>query len=404
VQVELETARRDLRVADEEVRSWRAAVVRLLESERTRGWQRERLADVLPVPVVVTDAEGTILTANVAAASALGMRKGGLVGMALSDFLSLESGAELERRLKIAVAERSTFRQVVALSTGSGTTRSAELAANVFHDAGARVTEVTCVLLETDDGVEWAVHNPVVAGAFVELSELPLHRVGLAASVKQVAGVFERVLGTDTSVSVTVGPPLEPELVAATSKLAQLADGAQMVASDGPSLTAWEERRAMKVGDLGTDGRWRRFAALADPYGVRSVLCMPIVAQSPLGATERKPVGVLNLYSKEAHSFDGVSGVIAEQLVAAMAAVLQEIYRSATLQDTVRSLTTALESRATIEQAKGVIIAAAGVDAEEAFARLVKMSRATNVKLRVLASQIVLEASGRGAGSDGTPG
>lgn len=399
---ELESVHRELRVACEEARSQRAEVARLLESDRTGRRQRERLVAVLPVPVVVTDAGGLIRSGNAAAASVLNVRVDRFVGRPLSSFVLAEHRPELRRRLSAAVSDGSSFRQVVSLAPRRGMHHSIELVANVSRDAARDAVEVTWVLLGSDGGAVQrlpALHRPTVTSALVELSELPLHRIGRAASVRRVAEICGRALGTDTAVSVTVGPPLEPELVATTSKLAQLVDGAQMVSLEGPAVKAWEEQGAVKVGNLATDARWPRFAALATPTGLRSVLSLPITTLSLPVTTGEDLLGVLNVYSAEVDSFDGALGIIAEQLVAAMAAVLREIDLNATLEGTVRALSSALESRATIEQAKGVIMTRAGVDADEAFARLVKMSRDGNVKLRVLAARIVQEAAGgrRGA-------
>ncbi|KIA64374.1 hypothetical protein FG87_14085 [Nocardia vulneris] len=44
-----------------------------------------------------------------------------------------------------------------------------------------------------------------------------------------------------------------------------------------------------------------------------------------------------------------------------------------------------------IEQAKGALMLAYGIDAEQAFGLLRKRSQATNVKLRSLAAQLIAE-------------
>ena len=56
-------------------------------------------------------------------------------------------------------------------------------------------------------------------------------------------------------------------------------------------------------------------------------------------------------------------------------------------------LRSALTSRATIDQAKGVLIAEHGCSPEAAFCRLVKMSQNSNVRLRDVASAIVYQAT-----------
>ena len=63
-----------------------------------------------------------------------------------------------------------------------------------------------------------------------------------------------------------------------------------------------------------------------------------------------------------------------------------------------RDITAAAEGRGPIEQAKGILIAAHGVSADEAFARLKQVSNDKNVRLRGLASVVVDEA-GRAGGA-----
>ncbi|MDT5251482.1 MAG: hypothetical protein QOH07_422, partial [Mycobacterium sp.] len=52
----------------------------------------------------------------------------------------------------------------------------------------------------------------------------------------------------------------------------------------------------------------------------------------------------------------------------------------------------ALDSRAVIDQAVGIIRSRSGVSAEDAFSRLVRMSQNENVKLREVAARLVEEA------------
>ncbi|GAA2094520.1 hypothetical protein GCM10009841_05050 [Microlunatus panaciterrae] len=60
----------------------------------------------------------------------------------------------------------------------------------------------------------------------------------------------------------------------------------------------------------------------------------------------------------------------------------------------VSQLREALTSRATIEQAKGIIMAQLGCGAEEAFDHLTSMSQHTNVRLRDVAAALVYQAAG----------
>ena len=58
-----------------------------------------------------------------------------------------------------------------------------------------------------------------------------------------------------------------------------------------------------------------------------------------------------------------------------------------------------IQSLPTIEQAKGILMARFGVDADVAFALLVRWSQASNVKLRVICTSLV-EAPGRAGALD----
>lgn len=393
---DLESAHEELRVADEEIRAQRVEVARLLESHRTGRWQHERLIQMLPVAVVVTDAHGLVRSCNAAAESLLHLRVDRLVGLPLVSFVLTEDRSALRRRLSAAARERSSFRQVVGLVPRGGGAASAELVGSVSYDPITDVTEVTWVLIP-DGGTEFGLPagvRPTAAAALVELSKLPLHRMARAASVQRMAEICAEALRPDGAVSVTIGTPREPQIVATTSKLAQLLDGAQIAALEGPGIEAWEERRVVEVADLSEGTPWPHFAELAVGSGVRSVLSLPISAGSAA-------VGVLTVCSAEVHGFEGGLREVVELLVAGVGAVLHEIDLKAELEGTARTLSTALESRATIEQAKGVLMAQAGIGADEAFARLVKLSRDSNVKLRVLAARIVQEAARRRPGNEG---
>jgi AmiR/NasT family two-component response regulator len=58
-------------------------------------------------------------------------------------------------------------------------------------------------------------------------------------------------------------------------------------------------------------------------------------------------------------------------------------------------LETALVSRATIDQAKGMLMAFAGWAADEAFAELAGVSQDTNVKLALIAGRLVDDVTAR---------
>ncbi|KAE8765297.1 ANTAR domain-containing protein [Georgenia thermotolerans] len=385
----LESAQEELRAADEEVRAQQAELARLAESHRMGRWQHERLLAVLPAAIVTTDATGVLRSVNAAAAALLGLRVDRLVRKPLFALVDAPDRPELRRRLTAAVDDAGSFRQVVTLFGRHRQAVRVEADVTVVLDPDASSAEATWVLLPTEEEsgrLVTAGYRHALAHALVRLTELPLRRHDRRSDLEEVADICAQALGEGAAVSVTAGEPVRPEVVATTSAFAQAVDGAQMVAQEGPCQAAWQGHETVVVQDLEHDARWPRFTARSRGTGARSVLAVPVEV-----GDER--VGVLNVYAPGAHAWDAERVEVAELLASAAAAAVHEIDLKAELEDLARNLGAALDSRATIDQAKGILMATFSCDAEEAFRRLVKMSRDSNVKLRTLAARIVTQTA-----------
>jgi GAF domain-containing protein len=181
--------------------------------------------------------------------------------------------------------------------------------------------------------------------------------------------------------SITTVDERGPHTSAFTDVEAVLLDEAQYRHGDGPCLAAIRHHGVEQV-DARTDTRWPPFNETACALDVLGCLSVPLIAGEAA-------VGGLNLYSKAVAQFDDDSRqtatLFADQLgvAAARAALLTD---AATM---VEHLRRAMESRAVIEQAKGIIIAAQRCTPEQAFTILVRASQNRNRKLRDIAADIV---------------
>ena len=72
--------------------------------------------------------------------------------------------------------------------------------------------------------------------------------------------------------------------------------------------------------------------------------------------------------------------------------MFQRIESTRALRDMVTNLRQALSSRSVIDQAKGILMARHGYDADEAFAALSELSQQENVKVRDLAVLLTEQA------------
>src|SRR4051794_21252888 len=167
-------------------------------------------------------------------------------------------------------------------------------------------------------------------------------------------------------------------------------DQTQYDTGDGPCLAAMREQQSHLIDSTKEPGRWQAFRDTAYAHGILSTLSLP------LATTDHKPLGALNLYSTRARGFTAGDVKTAMQFSMQAAVVLANANAYSDALALSERLTDAMEHRATIEQAKGMLMAAGGCTSEHAFQILVKASQRENVKLRDLALRMVDDAVHRG--------
>jgi len=165
------------------------------------------------------------------------------------------------------------------------------------------------------------------------------------------------------------------EVVAATSPVPRQLDQLQQREGAGPCLDAARGQVVIRIEDVATDARWPPFAEQATAAGVRSMLCLPLHIDTSV-------FGTLSVYADTPRAFKDVTESVARVLAVLAAITLSESRGRANLER-------ALESRDLIGQAKGIIMQARRVTAEEAFALLVRRSQETNTKLLDVAEAVV---------------
>ena len=169
--------------------------------------------------------------------------------------------------------------------------------------------------------------------------------------------------------------------VASTGPLAEQADQRQYQQDTGPCLESMRTGTVVRVDDMAAEERWTPFPAQAAELGVRSSLSLPLVV-------EGRSRGALNLYATEPRVFGADEATAyrwAERATGALAVAL----RIADSDSRAESLLGGLDTRATIGQAVGLLMAQEQVPAERAFDLLRIASQRRNVKLRDVAAGVV---------------
>ncbi len=162
-------------------------------------------------------------------------------------------------------------------------------------------------------------------------------------------------------------------------------DGVQYASHEGPCVTAIETGEATTFDGASPPGHWPDFTRAALGSGVASVLSMPLTVQG-------RTLGALNLYSHLAGAAGNWDREAATGFVAHASVALANAVAFADSTRTARQLEAALLTRDLIGQAKGILMAREGCDADEAFGRLRSMSQKANRKLRDIASEVAESA------------
>ncbi|MGW8538689.1 ANTAR domain-containing protein [Rhodococcus qingshengii] len=170
---------------------------------------------------------------------------------------------------------------------------------------------------------------------------------------------------------------------AATSQTVAVVDQLQYRSGSGPFIDAAGSEEVVAADQEAALARWPGFATEAATSGVLSFLSIPLPPH------ESGPGAVVNLYGSRSDGFvrSEVALMKLFTTAAGFAIAGAERYRGA--REVALQLERALDSRSVIDQAKGVLRAVHGVDADAAFAMLVDKSQRTNTKLRVVAEELL---------------
>jgi GAF domain-containing protein len=154
---------------------------------------------------------------------------------------------------------------------------------------------------------------------------------------------------------------------------------------EGPCIDAFEDKELVRAEDLTQEQRWPSFRKHAVARGIGAVLASPI-------PYNQDAVGVVVVASEDRHPWSAEAELallaftdLAALLIASMLMGEQQTELAAQLQS-------ALNTRAIIEQAKGVLIGQQGITAHAAYAQLRAQARAERRKLAIVSAEVVRNA------------
>jgi len=221
-----------------------------------------------------------------------------------------------------------------------------------------------------------------VRDALSELSRVLDQEEELGRVLQRGVDQLTRAIPGAEMASVSVLRGDTAETVAASSERVWGVDSDQYAIGEGPGLEAARGGEIVRVSVEQATERWPEFARSARAAGVASYLSCPLII-------DEKFAGALNLYSTQPHGFGDLDEALLRLYVTAATAAIANARRYAEARRLAEHLARALESRAVVDQASGVLMARRGISAEEAFSELSRESQNTNTKLREIAARIV---------------
>lgn len=197
----------------------------------------------------------------------------------------------------------------------------------------------------------------------------------LLASV--TASAVEQIPGAQ-SCAITLVARKEITTVAPTDSMALLIDEIQTATGEGPCLQAYSEwtQHIVRVADYDNEERWPAYVSAArDQTAIRSTVSFQLYRSD-------STMGALNVHSTVPRAF----GPEAEEIGLAVATHAALALFSARREVQFAS---ALASRDTIGQAKGMIMERFSIDALQAWELLRRLSQDANVAVFDLARQLI---------------
>ncbi len=223
---------------------------------------------------------------------------------------------------------------------------------------------------------------------FTELTRALAEDESVPETLQSILALVLRLVPGCHAASVTVlDEKGVPGTIAATGEETYQMDRRQYELHDGPCLDAARHQQVNRWNLAEAEQRWPDFTRLAKEMGLRSYL------STGLGWAGR-PLGALNLSSRDADGFDQLDERLMSLFTAPAAAAIVVARRYSEARGLAAQLEQALLSRAVIDQAIGIIMAESRCNAAAAFAALGRASNNRNMKLRDLAAEIVTRVGG----------
>jgi GAF domain-containing protein len=203
----------------------------------------------------------------------------------------------------------------------------------------------------------------------------------LAPTLQQIVIAAKQLFQADAAGLMLIDRQGQLRWASASDQTAQTLEDGQERLAQGPCMVAFSQRAPAAIRDIGHEPQWGELGRVLAGEGIGAALSAPV-------EVDGSAIGTLDIYSSVPWDWDD-SELAALQTYAGLVASLLAAAVTAQVKGQLASqLQAAMEHRWLIEQAKGMVMAREGLDAQAAFERLRQAARSSSRRLADVASEV----------------
>jgi GAF domain-containing protein len=234
--------------------------------------------------------------------------------------------------------------------------------------------------------VEWSgmTRETGLARTFVELADTLVDDFDVVDLLTRLADRCVEMLDVAAAGIMLAVPDGQLRVMGSSSEAMRVLELFEIQAQEGPCLDCHRTGLPVLNADLAAaNGRWPLFTAEALAAGFGSVHALPMrLRGSVIGALNLFRVGRGEMAPEDVEIAQAFADVATIALLQSRAAREAQVINE--------QLTSALSSRVAIEQAKGIVSERLSLDMDESFAVLRNHARSHNLRLAVVANDVIV--------------
>jgi anti-anti-sigma factor len=242
--------------------------------------------------------------------------------------------------------------------------------------------DAACEIEDLFRGASMAVTPQDVRHALNELGRLRFGEMRVEEAMHQVVQTTHAIFSVDGAGLMLADDEHHLRNAAVSDERVRHLEDLQIEHSEGPCITAFDEKVMVGAPDLAADQRWPAFSRAAVGRGVRAVLASPI-------PYNQDAIGVVAVLSEQEHPWSAEAELALLAFTDLAALLIASMMMSEQQTELAQQLQGALNSRAVIEQAKGVLIGQQGLSAQAAYEQIRARARAERRKVSAVAAELV---------------